>query len=988
MSYDRVEKSATVVSMSALSEHATGSTGSHRAAFQTPGIKRRGPATPAVAFCVMLLLGPAAPAGDPPPADDVPTKTESVFYPDELLQRLRRNVARDDWAKKIVEDVRVAAQPWVEMSDTELWSLMFGATLPRSWMVWSNGHCPTCQESVPMYNWHMDGLRRPWKTRCPHCEAEFPTNDFAAFYRSGLDEQGVFDPSRADRSLLFNVRHPDPSDPRHRFGVDDGTGYVEGGHCWRFIGAYLIYAQWKQVVLGGIQILAQAYVVTGEPIYARKAGILLDRVADLYPSFDFATQGFNYERQGTHGYLGNWHDACEETRELAMAYDRVFDGIKKDGQLVEFLAGQARRYSLSNPKASFADIQRNIETGILRDALANRRKIQSNYPRTDIAVAMIQAIVGWPANRDEVYQLLDAMIVRATAVDGVTGEKGLANYSAFGTQSLAAFLGEWDRADRGFLERCLTVHPRLHQTYRFHIDTWCLQKYYPLVGDTGWFARQIDQYQGVRFARPGDRPHTFHGDGPLRPSMYTFLWNLYRLTGDVALVQVLYRANDDSVADLPRDLFAEDAAALRGQVQRIIDEQGADLRLGSVNKQQWCLAILRSGAKDDARAVWLNYQAGGGHGHHDGMNLGLFAHDLDLMPEFGYPAVQFGGWGSPRARWYTMSAAHNTVVVDGQNHAGQAGQTTLWADGEQFRTVRASAPGMIPAKAAGAAEQRQFERTVVQVDLPAGFYVLDIFRVAGGRDHTKFMHSHFGNVTTVGLSLEPGEDYGHGTQMRHFRWDLDPRPGWSVDWHVEDRYELLPSDRKIHLRYTGLTSGVQTAIAEGWISYGGYGADIRQEAWIPRLAIRRRATEGALQSTFVGVIEPYAVGSSLQTVRRLPVTTEDGKLYPDSTVAIEVTHGDGTQDLLVAADVENPVGNRPSLRDDGVLVQRQWDVALRGELCLIRRSKEGRVIHVAAANAKELRVQGQRFPNDSPENLFQWRAPFAGRSSGRRPNST
>lgn len=928
----------------------------------------------AAAISTAFWTGPAG-AAEPPDAknENSTAKTQSTFYPADLLARLKENVARGGRAAAVGEEAKAAAQPWLEMSDADLWSLMFGATIPRSWMVWSNGHCPACKESVPMYNWQMDGLRRPWKTWCPHCREEFPKNDFAAFYRSGLDQRGVFDPSRADRSLLYNVAHPDPADPLHRFGVDDGTGYVEGDHRWRFIGAYLIYGQWKQVVLGGIQILAQTYVITGEPVYARKAAILLDRVADLYPSFDFATQGFNYERQGTHGYLGNWHDACEETRELAMAYDRIFDGIKNDAELVEFLSARSRQHGLENPKSSFADIQRNIETGILRDALANRHKIASNYPRTDIAVALIKAILQWPANRDEVYKLLDAMIARATAVDGVTGEKGLANYSAFGTQSLAAFLAEWDRADPGFLQRCLAIHPQLRQTYRFHIDTWCLQKYYPLIGDTGWFALRLDQYQGVRFPSPDDRPHVFHGDVPLRPSMDSFLWNLCRLTGDAAYAQVVHRANGNTVEGFPRDLFAENAEATREELARVIAEHGADLKLHSVNKQQWHLAILRSGAEENARAVWLNYQAGGGHGHRDGMNLGLFAHGLDLMPEFGYPPVQYGGWGSPRARWYTMSAAHNTVVVDGQDHASRPGQTTLWADGSHFRAVRASGRGMLPPGSIGS-DKGQFERTIVQVDVPepAGFYVLDIFRVVGGRDHAKFLHSHFGTVETAGLSLTACEDYGHGTQMRNFRCDADPQPGWSVDWRNEDRYGLLPPGQEVHLRYTGLTPAAQTAVAEAWISYGGYGADMRQEAWIPRLMVRRRAEKGPLESTFVGVIEPYRSKSSIRSIRRLPVTTEGGRPYAESTVAVEVTHADGTQDLLLAADMENPLGKTPSLKDDRLLVQKDWGVALAGELCLVRRTNEGKLIQVSAANTRAIRANAQEMQNDSPEKLLEW----------------
>ncbi len=189
---------------------------------------------------VGLLAGLPARAAEPLEAKNEVVKSQSMFCHAEVVERLRNTVAREPWAAVVVNDVREAAKPWVAMSEADLWRLMFGATISRSWMVWSNGHCPACKKAVPMYNWQMDGLGRPWKTWCPHCNEEFPKNDFAAFYRSGLDERGVFDPSRADRSLLFHAEHPDPADPLHRFGVDDGEGYVEGDHRWRFIGAYLI----------------------------------------------------------------------------------------------------------------------------------------------------------------------------------------------------------------------------------------------------------------------------------------------------------------------------------------------------------------------------------------------------------------------------------------------------------------------------------------------------------------------------------------------------------------------------------------------------------------------------------------------------------------------------------------------------------------------------------------------------------------------------
>src|SRR5205085_2013657 len=145
----------------------------------------------------------------------------AMFIPPALAAKARAKAQTNPWAAKEIKQIVVAAQPWMEFSDDQLWNLMFGSTITRSWMVWSDGYCPACKKSVPMYNWQMDALRHPWKVRCPRCQEFFPKNDFQKFYRSGLDEHSVFDPKRADRALLFNTEHPDPKDPKHGFGVDD-----------------------------------------------------------------------------------------------------------------------------------------------------------------------------------------------------------------------------------------------------------------------------------------------------------------------------------------------------------------------------------------------------------------------------------------------------------------------------------------------------------------------------------------------------------------------------------------------------------------------------------------------------------------------------------------------------------------------------------------------------------------------------------------------
>jgi hypothetical protein len=91
---------------------------------------------------------------------------------------------------------------------------------------------------------------------------------------------------------------------------------------------------------------------------------------------------------------------------------------------------------------------------------------------------------------------------------------------------------------------------------------------------------------------------------------------------------------------------------------------------------------------------------------------------------------------TPQAKWYALTAAHNTVVVDGKDHhtnapAPVAGRITLWAKGRWFRVMRASGTEMTGG--------HRFERTVVMVDISErDCYLLDIIRVVGGQDHAKF----------------------------------------------------------------------------------------------------------------------------------------------------------------------------------------------------------------------------------------------------------
>lgn len=880
----------------------------------------------------------------------LPAKTASAFLPSSLVARARTNALESTWAAGVRDTLVAAAKPWRDRSDDELWELMFGNTLKRAWQVWSDGFCPACKKPVPMYEWVPAALATPWKMQCPHCRELFPKNDFEKFYRSGLDEHHVFDPRRADRTLLFNTEHPDPADPLRGFGVDDGDGYVAEGKRWRFVNAYLIYGQWKQGLVDGVRHLAGAYVATGDSVYAHKAGILLDRIADLYPTFDFGKEGVMYEGPPRSGYVSTWHDACFEVIELALGYDAIFEGLPADAELLRFLAAKAARYQLPNAKRSFADVQRNIEERLFRDTLANRPKIESNYPNTDKTLLILRTVLDWPGNRATVLALLDEIIVRSSAVDGLTGEKGLAGYSLIAPRDVADLLGRYARVDPEFLREALRRHPQLHAMYRFHLDTWCLGLYYPRSGDTGAFGVRDTQYVGVPFSTsPG-----------IQPSSFALLGSLAEATGDADFVRALYRANGSSTNHLPYDLFAERPAEFQARVAAKIREVGPEIRLTSLNKTNWGLAILRSGEGPNARAAWLDYDSGERHGHADALTMGLFAQGLDLLPDFGYPPVQYGGWYSPRASWYLNTPSHNTVSVDGRNSVPGLGRTTLWFEGDSFHAVRAAAPALM--------KVAQFDRLLALVDVsPEDAYVLDIFRVGGGTNHTRFLHGTFGTMASEQLNLTDVAGSAYGEVMRRFRRDPAPSSVWRATWNAADPLHYLPPDTEVHLRFHGLGDSGAVELAESWVAMGMFkGTD---DAWIPSVLTRRESAPGdtaPLTSTFAGVFEPFAKRPFLFGVVPSNLIDERGTVHPSSEVGLVVQLNDQRRDFIVARDAAVPAGTPP-----GLLLTSDLRLLFDGEFALVRVASRRQIERIVFCRGRSLAIGDLRVTSRDPAASFE-----------------
>jgi hypothetical protein len=805
---------------------------------------RETPRLRASASILTLLLALALPA--------TPQKQRSTFYPQPVRDRAAANARQYPWAADIRKQTVAAADRWLRISDDDLRREVFGPRITRSHMVWSAGHCPACRRPVPMYDWQIDAWDRPWKVRCPHCQEQFPKNDFEAYHRSGLDTRGFFDPQRADRALLFNREHPDPADPLHKFGVDDGEGYVDGEKRWRFIGCYLLYGQWNQRIEAGVRNLAAAYAVTSDPAYAHKAGVLLDRIAGIWPEFDYASQGLVYERAryggGVAGYVWYAITSAYTVRYLVSAYDQIYDGIRSDPAL--------------------ATARKNIEDNILRHLLANPHQIRTNYPGAERTLALTRTILDWPANKTALRADLDDIVRRGVAIDGLSGEKGLASYASIAPRELAEILEEFARLDPDLLTYLLERNPKLRDTWRFHFDTWIGREYYPNSGDSGAFARQSPKYVGLTF------------DGPV----YSLLGRLARATGDPLYSQMAWIGNGLKTDGLPHDIYAEDPSRYAATVKAAVDRNGPWPAVASVNKKDWRLAILRH--RTDARsAVWLDYDsvpecALKNHYHFDAMNLGLFTKGLDLLPEFGYPAVQFGDWHTPQALWHKKTAAHNTVVVDGRDQSGGPTESTIWNAVGPVQVIRANSPAQVKGDL--------YERTVTMVETgPAEFYVFDVFRVRGGKEHALHTHTTFATPAVRGVDLAPAKSpYDPAVLMRNFQSGRPTSGQWSVDWKIEDKYGYVTPPRDIHLRYTDLTRGAEAMTAESWTVAS---ATSSTEYWIPTAITRRQASE----STFVTVLDPYE-GSP--QIRRIARQDREG----DTEVRLEVELANGHRDTLTS----------------------------------------------------------------------------------------
>jgi hypothetical protein len=851
-----------------------------------------------VIFGFSLLTGSTLPAA---------AKSGSTIYTAAKVTNARNNIATTSWAQQERDGVVGYASYWMNLSDDQLWELPLEQSVPRATYVHKTLGCPihgtALIDRYGVYGWKVDPVFKPFKVQCPIGGETWPTNDYAKFYNSGKNANHLFDAARANRSLLVS------SDPARNYGVDDGTGYVDGnGNRFSFIAYYNHWGVWQNMGRSWNQALlnlGEAYVLTGNPAYAHKAAILLNRIADLLPTMDthyWSNLGYP-QGDGNSGQglaLGSIWDAALGSA-IARAYDAIYPALANDPALFTFLAAKSSQYGLTvvnSPAAFHQHIGQHALTVLLQAIQARRvRANEGIYQRTyaEVAIALDDPAqtpnwLNWLQQPGTPYDgggHLPTVMVDAIDRDGGSDDAS-PGYTAIWQEALQP-LGDLLQDSPYAAGYSLTQYANFRNFLSFPFWLQVMPSYYPHIGDES------------STGSPGTAP----GNDPNR---YAAAFNRY---GFAEYAQMAYALNGNSSAGLHGSIYDPGAAATASAIDNVVAAQGP-IQRGPLLLSGYGLATLTGTAGGKDASIWLYSGRQNKHGHWDRLNLGLFAYGLDLAPDLGYP--DFPNVDSPNYwGWQNNTVAHNTVVVNASRQSTvPSGATKAYLTGQPIQFIEKDGNGVYANAGAGT-----YLRSVLRIPTAGGFYLVDLFRVQGGGDHLYSFHGGPGNVATTGLNLaqQSGGTYaGAGISFGQFydgacctsymgsgfsfldnvSRDNAPQGAFRAEWSVVDNWHVLPAAQDTRLRVWSVgdqPSSVALADGDPPSNKPGNPASIRY-------LLERRVGAAPLTSTFVHVIEPYVGAAQVVSVTRFtPSPVADSAGFPRS--GLHGTLADGHTDSIV-----------------------------------------------------------------------------------------
>lgn len=637
-------------------------------------------------------------------------KTGRTYYDDELMAQMRAKIERYDWAKAQVNAARTAAEPWVAMSDQELWDFVPPPGQLRALNVSFGVGCPVHGTEVfrrgGHYPWIMDPAH-PFKVKCPVGGEIYPSNDFEPWNPDSITDE----PERG----------PDY--------VDHGAGWVdENGTRYFFVAHYVFWQRWQRDIAGAIRALRQAYLLTDDPIYAHKCAVLLARIAGMYRELDYRKQAYHHRwPSGINGRMVDYIWMNGWIGNLATAYDAIYPALAsdEDAELSEFLAA----HGVENPRRF---IEQEMLAAMAQDIFAHF--IWGNTGMYQRSMATLAIVLD---NDDPEYAPTTEQM-REWLMQG-DGEVAYLLWNGFyrdghGGESSPGYSAGW----------CVNFYQIAQLLPKLGVDIWANPKVKKMA-DIG-----LDLYvAGTNCPSIGDAG-SIRGAGRVGWSV-ALQGPAFEHYGDPRHAKALAIMGARS-EDLFESYFDED------ELERVIAEVGTEMEYRTRNLGGYGLAVLEAGEEGNRRGVSMYYGfAGGGHGHFDRLTLEMQAFGRPMLTDMGYPAH----WLEKNTYWTSNTISHYAVVVDEHR------QETM---NRAFLNTLVGSPQvqLMDAEAAHATYPNtcsMYRRTAALIDTaPDSSYLLDIFRVDGGYQHDYSFHGPpFPEFAVEGA--EPGPMQEQGTLM-------------------------------------------------------------------------------------------------------------------------------------------------------------------------------------------------------------------------------
>ena len=882
-------------------------------------------------------------------------KARRSYYTDQKLANAQNNIQRYAWARSTRDAAVKAADKMLGYHLDTLWEMIPTQELPRASKVGyrsdpGQNTCVFCGKDLlsqyGAYAWITDPVTMPWKVQCPDCRRQFPSNDFGAFYKLGVDEHGNWRYQQAlaknaelvakgEKGYLTNVLYPEKKDDS--WGVDDGWGFEINGECKSFIACYNFQGIWMNLILGQMDDLRDAYLYTNDIKYGRMGAILVDRISDLYPDFDATESGakFLIADGGTVPSRGKIGGKINEYN-IALAFAQYYDAFWPatfDSQVISFLSQKAQKYQMENPKASQAHIVQNMENNLIREINRGIRdyRINSNFGHHQMVhLTAAVALDTMPETKDWIdftfqsggrvsnYEFdggnVYAQLVDVVDRDGHGNESGPAYNTGWVSSmiQLADILNGYDK----YPEADLYKNPKFIRMLTAMTDITAVSRESVNVGDNNVMG------SGYQAAVLGN------------------LIRAYEMIGGDDIARMIYIKNGQKLTGIYGSIFdAEPEAVVQGVEQAVA--KSIRLEQGSRNLTGYGLAILRDGdwvkaansanTVDTQRDFYIYYGRTSGHGHPDKLTLGVHAYGLDVGADVGTPEVKTST-DPHRLEFIEQTITHNTVTV---NNTAQSlydyGDPLHFDDAGQVKLMDVSAPQAYAAT-------DEYRRTLVMVNASDEVsYGVDFFHVRGGNDHNYSFHALGDTAELTGVELvsqkdEEGNYIGSykdvnkawGSKGSTNSWfgevDTASDPGngnvISMDWKITDYYNVLkPARPGLHLRLTMLNSFLldEVTMTSG-IPPQVVGAPESIKFLFARHTGENDAQagrgSGTLDSLFTSVVEPYDGERYIESIENVDVTRLDGEEFTmDEAKAVKVTLTNGRQDYIVYAK-DKTVGYR------------------------------------------------------------------------------